>query len=88
MLIATPVRKPIITEWGTNRTYRPKCSSPATTIRPPARSVSRNRACGRSSDETLWSAEPAASAAALVVVITISLLLAVSPPPIGPTMLA
>ena len=51
-------------------------------------SVSRNSARSRSSAGTFASADPAASAAALVVVMTMSLLLEVSPPPMGPKRLA
>ena len=88
MLTATPLRKPIITEWLTKRVKRPRRSSPAATIAAPAMSVSRNSAAGRSSGLRSSSADPAASAAALVVVITISLVLALSPPAIGPAKLA
>ena len=83
MFTATPLRKPIITEWLTKRVKRPSRSSPAATIAAPAMSVSRNSAPGRSSGLRSSSAEPAASAAALVVVITISLVLAVRPPATG-----
>ena len=88
MLTATPVRKPIITECGTNRVKRPRRRTAAATISPPAIRVSRNSASDRRSAGTPATADPAASAAALVVVMTISLLLEVRPPPIGPKMLA
>ena len=88
MLTATPLRKPIITEWLTNRVNRPSRSSPAAIIAAPAMSVRRNSAAGRSSGLRFSTADPAASAAALVVVITISLVLALSPPATGPAKLA
>ena len=88
MLAATPVRKPIITECGTNLVQRPSLASPARTISAPAISVSRKRARPRVSAGTSCTADPAARAAALVVVMTISLLLEVRPPPSGPKMLA
>ena len=88
MLTATPVRKPIITECGTNRVKRPIRRAAAAIMTPPAIRVRRKRASDRRSAGTFATAEPAASAAALVVVMTISLLLEVSPPPTGPKMLA
>ena len=88
MLAATPVRKPIITECDTNRTYRPRRRIEATTIRAPANSVSSRRAALRSWAGTPASTEPAAKAAALVVVTTIRRVLEKRPPAIGPTRLA
>jgi hypothetical protein len=88
MFTATPLRKPIITEWLTKRARRPRRSRPAATIAAPAIRVRRNSAAGRSSGLRLSTAEPAARAEALVVVITMSLVLALSPPATGPAKLA
>ena len=49
MFTATPLRKPTITEWLTNRVNRPRRSSPAAIIAAPAMRVRRNSAAGRSS---------------------------------------
>src|SRR3984885_778504 len=79
-----PVRNPIITEYDTNRVYRPTPASPPATRTTPTRRASSNSASGRWSAGTPCSAEPAASAAAEVVVITIRRVLELRPPAIGP----
>src|SRR5580658_3966528 len=84
MLTEIPVKNPIITEYDTNRVYRPSPASPAATSTTPAISASSSSASGRWASGTPRSAEPAASDAADVVVITISRVLEVSPPATGP----
>ena len=84
MLTEIPVRKPIITEYETNRVYRPRRTTPAATRAAPARSTSRAMAPGRWAGATPCRAEPAASAAADVVVMTMSRVCELSPPAIGP----
>src|SRR6202046_3796789 len=79
-----PVRNPIITEYDTNRVYRPTPTSPATTSTTPTKRASNSSDAGRWSAGTPCSAEPAASAAAEVVVITIRRVLELRPPAIGP----
>ncbi len=88
MLTAMPVRKPIITEYETNRVYRPRCTMPAATSTMPTMITSSGIAAGRSFGGTPCNAEPAASAAADVVVITIRRVLELRPPAIGPAKLA
>src|SRR6478609_7244069 len=88
MFTATPVRKPSITEWDTNRVYRPRRRIPATTKNPPASSVSRVSAPARWASSTTATPDPAASDAALVVVMTISWVLEPNPPINGPIALA
>ncbi len=62
--------------------------SPAPIMIRPASAVRTKSPSVRSSAGSAESAEPAASAAALVVVITIRRVLAVSPPPTGPAIVA
>ena len=88
MLTAMPVRKPIITEYETNRVYRPRRAMPAATSTMPTMITSSGIAAGRSSGGTPCNAEPAASAAADVVVITIRRVLELRPPATGPAKLA
>ena len=84
MLTEIPVRKPVITEYETNRVYRPSRATPAATSTTPVRMTSRATAAGRWAGGTLCRAEPAASAAADVVVMTISRVCELRPPAIGP----
>jgi len=84
MLTEIPARKPVITEYETNRVYRPRRARPAPTSAAPARITSSAIAPGRWSGGTPASAEPAASAAADVVVMTISRVCELSPPAMGP----
>ena len=88
MFAATPVRKPIITEWETKRVKRPSLRTPASTMRAPASITNMNNEAARSSGDNVASDEPAARAAAVVVDITISRVLDVRPPATGPAKLA
>ena len=47
MLTEIPVKNPIITEYDTNRVYRPRPASPAATRAAPAISASSSSASGR-----------------------------------------
>ena len=59
MLRPMPVRKPSITEWETNRRYRPMWANAATTMIRPASRVRRIRASGRCFSATPSRAEAA-----------------------------